>query len=71
MENQADIFRSLRASVGDDVDEIVRWQMTGWVLRRAPVVNKPPAPLCGRCGGEWHGLPADGCPGSFDTPGPE
>ena len=65
-------YRQLRealAAGGDDIDEIVRWQMTGLINRTAPhrrgVVSRP---LCGKCHSEWHGLPKDGCPGSFDTP---
>lgn len=58
---------------GDDIDDIVRWQLTGLLSRRTPVYRRPPQPRCHRCGGDWHGLPTpDGCEGSFqpvgDTP---
>lgn len=51
-----------------DIDEIVRWQLTGMLMRKTPTHRKPPQPRCHRCAGEWHGLPSADCPGSFDTP---
>jgi hypothetical protein len=52
----------------EEVDEIVRWQMTGVLIRKAPVVRHQEQPRCHRCYGDWHGLPREDCPGSFDTP---
>lgn len=69
MEERRDLFRHLRAAVSPDLDEIVRWQMTGILLKKTPVVNKQPFPRCEKCLSDWHGLPTDNCAGSFDTPG--
>jgi hypothetical protein len=65
----SDLVRLLRQHLDDaDVEEIVRWQMTGLLARKAPVHNRQPYPRCGKCGSDWHGLPREECPGSFDTP---
>lgn len=53
----------------DDIDEMVKWQMTGLMMKQAQRTRKhSPQPRCHRCAGEWHGLPKEGCVGSFDTP---
>jgi hypothetical protein len=63
-------IRRLREEMNDDrIDEIVKWQLTGALMRKAPVARKAPQPRCHRCWRDWHGLPHDGCQGSFDTPG--
>jgi hypothetical protein len=56
--------------LGDDarIDDIVSWQLTGQLYKKAPVAQRLPDPRCRNCGGDWHGLPFDGCSGSFDTP---
>ena len=72
--SQRDLFRQWRDSLNNSetmIDEIVRWQMTGVLLKRTPVVRKIPFPKCPNCSNEWHGLPTQVCHGSFDTPGNE
>jgi hypothetical protein len=49
----------------EEIEEIVRWQMTGILTKKAPMVKHQEQPLCHRCRGDWHGLPKDECPGSF------
>jgi hypothetical protein len=62
-------LRLLRDHIAEEeMDEIVSWQMTGILTRKAPVVRHQEQPRCWRCQGDWHGLPRDNCPGSFDTP---
>lgn len=65
-------FREMRDMISDDVDEIVRWQMTGMLMKKAPVHRRQSQPRCMNCGDDWHGLPQNGCRGShpeeFDTP---
>lgn len=65
-------MRLLRDHVAaEEIDEIVRWQMTGLLTKKAPTVAaaQPLPTRCRWCRGDWHGLPnEDGCPGSFDTP---
>lgn len=65
-------FREMRDAISDDVDEIVRWQMTGLLMKKTPVHRKQPQPRCMNCGDDWHGLPNNGCRGSheeyLDTP---
>lgn len=53
---------------GEEIDEIVKWQMTGILAKKSPVAKGAPQPKCHRCWRDWHGLPQDECPGSFDTP---
>jgi hypothetical protein len=63
-------FRRLREQMAEqDIDDIVKWQMTGLMNRKAPSSRAAVSnPKCHRCSGDWHGLPKDGCTGSFDTP---
>lgn len=62
-ESMTEKFRELRES---DIDEIVRWQMTGALVKRAPMMHRQPQPRCRHCGNDWHGLPlsSNGCQGS-------
>ena len=54
----------------DEIDEVVDWQLSGLMNRKAPTFNAPPTyQLCPNCKGDWHGLPTNnGCKGSFATP---
>lgn len=52
----------------DDIEEIVRWQLTGLLMKKSPTVRTYSRPLCKKCGDDWHGLPVGKCLGSFDTP---
>ena len=67
-EERIEAFREMRDGLDDDVSEIVRWQMTGMLLKKAPVHRRPIIPKCHNCGDEWHGLMRDGCPGAFNGP---
>jgi hypothetical protein len=68
-EEYAERLRLLREHVAEEeIDEIVRWQLTGLLTKKAPVVKHQEQPRCWRCKSDWHGLPRDGCQGSFDTP---
>jgi len=68
-EEFAERLRLLRDHLAEEeVDEIVRWQLTGALTRRTPVVRRQEQPRCWRCHSDWHGLPKDKCPGSFDAP---
>jgi hypothetical protein len=52
----------------DDISEMVRWQLTGLVMKKAEA-PKTAIPKCSNCGDDWHGLPVNGCEGShIDTP---
>ena len=74
-EDVTEMFRRMRHVLRDsDIEEIVRWQMTGAIAKKTPVVRRQPQPKCRHCGDDWHGLPQKGCPGSHlesldDTPG--
>lgn len=68
-EELAERLRLLREHLADEeIDEIVRWQMTGVLTKKAPVVKHQEQPRCWRCKQDWHGLPTNDCKGSFDTP---
>ena len=68
-EGFAERIRLLREHLAaEEIDEIVKWQLTGLLVRKTPVVKHQEQPKCYRCRGDWHGLPKDSCPGSFDTP---
>lgn len=68
-EEFAEKLRLLRDHLAEEeIEDIVRWQMTGVLMRKAPMVKHQEQPRCWRCQGDWHGLPRDGCKGSFDTP---
>jgi hypothetical protein len=67
----ADELAALKETLSaDEVSEIVRWQMTGILQRKTPVMWGGPSsqPKCPKCKRDWHGLKKDGCEGSFDTP---
>jgi len=62
-------LRLLHEHIADEeIAEIVRWQMTGLLTKKSPMVKHQDQPRCFRCRGEWHGLPRDKCPGSYNTP---
>lgn len=52
----------------EEFDEILAWQMTGWLKRQAPQRKHRLVDNCRSCGMEWHGLPKGGCEGSFEMP---
>ena len=52
----------------DDIDALVEEQLAGGEPETGYDFDDPDFPEC-RCGLDWHGLPAYGCPGS-DTEGP-
>lgn len=62
-----EFFRVVRNYYSDeDIDEIVRWQMTGAINHKTPSATGVSSwQTCRGCGREWHGLSRDGCPGSF------
>lgn len=68
--DQDELMRKLRNLAQEqDIEDIVRWQMTGYLLRKTPTRQKNSIPRCHNCGMEWHGLPKGNCEGSYtDTP---
>lgn len=50
----------------DDITALVDEQMAGGEPEVGYDYGDPTFPHCSRCGRSWHGLPADGCPGSDD-----